>query len=175
MKKCLIVVDYQNDFVDGALGFEQAKALDALIADKIKEYRTREDVIVFTFDTHYEDYLNTQEGENLPVPHCIKGTQGHELFGEAAKLICDADKRFYKSAFGSDELYEWLKTTSFEQIELVGVVSNICVISNAILAKTAQPETPIVVDEQCVASNDPKLQQASLEVMRSLQMKVLAH
>ncbi|MDR0999855.1 MAG: cysteine hydrolase [Clostridiales bacterium] len=162
MQRCLVVVDYQNDFVSGSLGFAGAELLDSLIVEKIQKYRAKGDVIVFTFDTHGPDYLKTQEGKNLAVPHCIKGTAGHDLYGETAKVAQYDDKRFYKNTFGSSELYEYLKSATFERIELVGLVSHICVISNAVLAKTAQPETPIVVDADCVASYDQKLNQAAL-------------
>jgi nicotinamidase-related amidase len=172
MQRCLIVVDYQNDFVSGSLGFPGAESLDSLIAEKIRKYRAKGDAIVFTFDTHGADYLKTQEGKNLAVPHCIEGTAGHELYGETAKMPQDGDKRFYKRTFGSNELYEYLKATLFERIELVGLVSNICVVSNAVLAKTAQPETPIIVDADCTASHDPKLHQAALDVMKGLQIRV---
>ncbi len=172
MQKCLIVVDYQNDFVSGSLGFPGAQALDALIAEKIREYRANGDAVVFTFDTHGPDYLHTQEGRHLPVPHCVAGTPGHGLYGETAEMANDTDKRFYKPAFGSGELYEYLKATPFAQIELVGLVSNICVISNAVLAKTAQPETPVLVDAACTASHDPKLHEETLDVMEGLQIQV---
>ncbi len=172
MQRCLIVVDYQNDFVSGSLGFPGAELLDSLIVEKIQKYRANGDVIVFTFDTHDSNYLKTQEGKNLAVPHCIKETVGHNLYGETAKQILDGDKCFYKRAFGSDELYEYLKETPFERIEIVGLVSNICVITNAVLAKTAQPETPIVVDAECTASHNPNLHQAALDVMISLQIRV---
>jgi nicotinamidase-related amidase len=173
MPKCLIVVDYQNDFVDGALGFPGAETLDNPIAEKIRKYRASGDAVVFTFDTHDKDYYKTQEGKNLAVAHCVKGTPGHGLYGETGKLILDSDKRFYKPSFGSDELYEYLKKTPFERIELVGLVSNICVMANAVLAKTAQPETPILVDQDCTASHDPKLHEATLAVMRGLQIRVV--
>lgn len=172
MSRCLIVVDYQNDFVEGSLGFLGAESIDVLIAEKIQKYRAKGDAILFTFDTHGADYLKTQEGKNLAVPHCIEGTVGHDLYGETAKQLQDGDKCFYKRAFGSDKLYEYLKATPFERIELVGLVSNICVISNAVLAKTAQPETPIIVDADCTASHDPKLHQAALDVMKGLQIRV---
>ena len=172
MQRCLVVVDYQNDFVSGALGFPDAKLLDSLIVEKIKKYRAKGDIIVFTFDTHDSDYLKTHEGKNLAVPHCVKGTIGHNLYGDTAKQIQDGDKCFYKNTFGSDELYEYLKTTTFERIEIVGLISNICVISNAVLARTAQPETPIVVDADCTASHDPNLHQAALDVMISLQIRI---
>lgn len=173
MKKCLIVVDYQNDFVSGALGFPEATALEARIAQKIRGCRARGDEIVFTLDTHAEDYLDTQEGKNLPVAHCLKGTEGHALYGQVAGLAEPADRRFEKLTFGSDALYDYLKAQRFESIELVGVVSNICVLSNAVLAKTAQPETPILVDAACTASNDAALNRAALDVLGSLQVQVL--
>lgn len=172
MRRCLIVVDYQNDFVSGSLGFPGAEALDSRIAEKIRKYRAKGDAVVFTFDTHGPDYLKTQEGKNLTVSHCIEGTVGHDLYGETAKLALDGDRRFYKRAFGSDELYEYLKVTPFERIELVGLVSNICVLSNAVLAKTAQPETPIVVDADCIASHDKQLNQAAIDVMIGLQIRI---
>jgi nicotinamidase-related amidase len=173
MKKCLIVVDYQNDFVTGPLGFAAAEALDANIAAKIGRCRQNGDEIIFTLDTHGENYMETQEGRNLPVPHCIAGTEGHGLFGETARLAKDGDKRFVKDTFGSGGLYEYLKNREYESIELCGVVSNICVISNAVLAKTALPEVPIIVDSACTASNDPALNQAALDVMAGLQIDIL--
>jgi nicotinamidase-related amidase len=172
MQRCLIVVDYQNDFVSGSLGFPGAELLDPLIAEKVRRYRANGDAVVFTFDTHGADYLKTQEGKCLAVPHCIKGTPGHDLYGETAKLLREDDLRFYKRTFGSDGLFEYLKATPFERIELVGLVSNICVVSNAVLAKTAQPETPIVVDARCTASHDLQLHQAALDVMVGLQIRV---
>ena len=173
MKKCLIVVDYQNDFVSGALGFPGAAALEQAIARKIRQYRENGDEVMFTFDTHEADYLDTQEGRSLPVAHCLKGTPGHALYGQVADLIQEADKRFHKPTFGSDELYEYLRITPFASIELAGVVSNICVISNAVLAKTAQPETPILVDACCTAGNDAGLHEAALRVMAGLQVRII--
>lgn len=172
MKKCLIIVDYQNDFVTGSLGFNKAVTLEQRIIEKIGQFRARKDDVLFTFDTHDQNYLNTQEGTMLPVPHCIKGTAGHALYGKIGELVHEDDKCFYKRTFGSDELYEYLKTKRYESIELAGVVSNICVISNAVLAKTAQPETPILVDASCTASNDDRLNQSALDVMAGLQIKI---
>lgn len=124
-------------------------------------------------DTHGPDYLETQEGRCLPVVHCIHGTEGYNLFGAVGKAKTEADMIFRKSAFGSDALYLHLKDTIYTSIELVGVVTNICVISNAILAKTAQPETEVTVDASCVASNDENLNTAALNVMKSLQIKII--
>ena len=173
MKKCLIVVDYQNDFVSGSLGFPEAAELERCIAEKIKQYHNGGDTVIFTFDTHSGDYMDTQEGRNLPVVHCIKDTDGHKLYGAIAGMIKESDKRFYKNTFGSGELYRYLETEPFESIEFAGVVSNICVISNAVLAKTAQPETPVFVDALCTASNDANLNKAALDVMSSLQIRII--
>ena len=173
MRKCLIVVDYQNDFVTGSLGFAKAEQLDGRIADKIAKCRNEGWEIVFTFDTHEENYLQTNEGRNLPVEHCIKGTNGHKLYGRTAKMLKESDKCFYKPSFGSAELFEFLKAERFDKVELCGVVTNICVISNAVLAKTALPESEISVDSACVASNNGSLNRAALDVMQSLQINVL--
>ncbi len=172
LKRCLIVVDYQRDFVDGSLGFPKALELEKPIADKIREYRSRGDVILFTFDTHGPDYLHTQEGTHLPVEHCLKGTPGHELYGEVAALYQTGDPCFYKPAFGSSQLFDFLREKAFHSIELAGVVSNICVLSNAVLAKTALPEVPVIVDAGCTASNDPVLHKAALDVMEGLQIQI---
>lgn len=173
MRKCLIVVDYQNDFVTGSLGFAKAEQLDDRIADKIAKCRNEGWEIVFTFDTHEENYLQTNEGRNLPVEHCIKGTDGHKLYGRTAKMLKESDKCFYKPSFGSAELFEYLKAERFDKVELCGVVTNICVISNAVLAKTALSESEISVDSACVASNNGSLNKAALDVMQSLQINVL--
>lgn len=172
MKKLLIVIDYQNDFVTGSLGFPKAAALEQRIAAKIQQYRARGDEIVFTLDTHNDRYLDTQEGHCLPVAHCLEGTDGWKLFGSVAGLRIGDDHCFIKHSFGSPDLFRYLCTKTYESIELVGVVSNICVISNAILAKTALPEVPVIVDAACVASNDDCLNKEALHVMESLQIHV---
>lgn len=183
MKRLLVVVDFQNDFVDGALGFPGAEALDAPIAEKIRSYYDRCDEVVFTLDTHRCDYLETQEGRNLPVEHCVEGTPGHEVHGTVAELVDRATAVFEKPTFGSEELFEWLRTAQraagelgkppFESIELVGLVSNICVIANAVLAKTACPEVPVIVDVACTASFDAALNEKALDVMEGLQIQVV--
>lgn len=173
MKKCLIVIDFQVDFVSGSLGFPQAPALESFIADKIRSYREQGGEIIFTFDTHGEDYLATQEGRNLPVPHCLSGTPGHALYGEIAQLRQDEDKCFYKNSFPSAELYEYLRGQEYSSIELAGLVSNICVVANAVLAKTAQPETPLLVDARCTSCHSPKLNEAALDILASLQVEII--
>ncbi|HEX3027346.1 MAG TPA: isochorismatase family cysteine hydrolase [Clostridia bacterium] len=173
MKKALIVVDYQKDFVIGSLGFPKAEALDETIAAKIQEYRSSGDDIIVTLDTHTEDYLETQEGKSLSVIHCVRGTAGWDLFGETAKQIRETDRKFEKGTFGSLALAEHLKRQGYEQVELVGVVSNICVISNAVLAKAALPESLIIVDAACTASNDDIMNEKALDVMEGIQIKVI--
>jgi len=173
MKKLLIVVDYQKDFVDGALGFEKAQTLDEGICAKINAYRDAGDVVAFTYDTHQPDYMTTQEGRNLPVPHCIHGSEGWELYGRTALLKREDDPVFAKPAFGSAALMDYLRQTPYEQIELVGVVTNICVISNAIIAKAAQPETPVVIDASLCASNDDTMHEKALDVLAGVQCQII--
>lgn len=170
MKKCLIVVDYQNDFVCGALGFEKAGDIELGIANKINAYHLAGNDVIFTFDTHYSDYLESYEGRHLPVPHCIEGTDGHKLYGSVADCVADNDLVFKKSAFGSDAMYEYLKTACYSSVELVGVVTNICVTANAVLARTALPDADIIVDSALTASNDEQLHKAALKAMESMQI-----
>ncbi len=183
MKRLLIVVDYQNDFVDGALGFEGAELLDERIAMKIDEYREAADHIAFTYDTHHKNYLETLEGMNLPVPHCIEGTDGHELYGQVATKLRDSDDVFMKPTFGSTALFERLMkrqavaerigAAPFESIELVGLVSNMCVLSNAVIARAACPDVPIIVDAACTASPDPIMNEKAFDIMEGLQIRVI--
>ena len=157
--KLLIVVDFQNDFVSGSLGFEKAKELDKNIASKIDKYHQEGNDVIFTFDTHYENYLETLEGNKLPVPHCIKGTDGHKLYGEVALKITSNDKIIEKEVFGSMELGLFLQEHFYDEIELVGLVSNICVISNAVVARTFSKESKIIVDASCTSCFDEELNQ----------------
>lgn len=172
MKKLLIVVDYQKDFVSGSLGFAKAVELEDSIYQKIKDYKDRNDDVIFTFDTHGHEYLNTKEGKKLPVEHCVKGEDGWSLYGKVAELYSEEDLGFEKSAFGSLKLADYLRDKDYDFIEIVGVVSNICVISNAVIAKTALPEADIVVDASCTASADEELHEKALDVMEGLQIEV---
>lgn len=173
MKRVLVVVDYQNDFVSGTLGFEKAVALEEAIVQKIEQYIQRDEEVIFTFDTHLDNYMDTQEGRNLPVPHCIKNTEGWNLYGRIADYCDSSTKCFEKPTFGSMELAEYLRRNRYESVELVGVVSNICVISNGILAKAALPEAEIIVDASCTASNDDTMNEKALDVMEGMQIKVI--
>ncbi len=173
MKRILVVVDFQNDFVTGSLGFPGALELDARIAEKIDKRRKDGWEIVFTFDTHGKNYSSTQEGKKLPVPHCIRGTKGWELYGRVAASRRDSDMKFEKNAFGSMELAGYLTKNGYDEVELVGLVSNICVVSNAILAKAALPEAEVVVDSSCTSCADVEANREALNVMKGLQITVV--
>ena len=173
MKKLLIVVDYQIDFVNGTLGFDGADALSPKLAARIAAAREDGEDVWFTFDTHEENYLETSEGRHLPVLHCIRGTAGHGLFPEIAALVRPSDRLICKPSFGSAELLDLLRASDYERVELCGLVTDICVVSNAILAKTALPEAEIVVDSALVDSFDKQKHAAALDVMRSVQVTVL--
>ena len=175
-KKLLIVVDYQNDFVSGSLGCPQAAVIEDTLAAKIAAYRALGEggQVIFTMDTHDKNYLETQEGRNLPVAHCIRETDGWPLYGRIHALKQEEDLVFSKPTFGSLELADYLRNrgSEYESVELAGVVTNICVISNMVIAKAAMPEVPILVDAACVASNDDALGEAALKLMESMQVKV---
>ena len=175
-KKLLIVVDYQNDFVSGSLGCPQAVAIEDALAAKIAAYRAlgEEGQIIFTMDTHEKNYLETQEGQNLPIAHCIRNTDGWPLYGKIRALKQEEDLVFSKPTFGSLELADYLRNRGgeYESVELAGVVTNICVISNMVITKAAMPEVPILIDAACVASNDDALDEAALKVMESMHVKV---
>lgn len=179
-KKVLVVVDYQRDFVDGALGFESAKNLDKGIANLMEEYASDANgVIICTFDTHHADYLDTQEGKKLPVEHCIEGSTGWGLYGETEMAeIRNPMKctRVKKPTFGSmklaDILMNRIGADNIESITLVGVVTNMCVISNAVIAKAACPEAEIIIKKDLVDSFDKELHQKALDVMASMQMNI---
>ena len=173
MKKLLIVVDYQKDFVDGALGFPGAERLDSLIAQRIADYRAAGDDVAFTYDTHGSDYAHTQEGRKLPPAHCLFGTPGWELYGETGAAHLPGDPVFRKPTFPSLELAEWLKGRSYAQVELCGLVSNICVVSNASVLQGHYPNAQLTVDAQLTDSFDKVLHEKVLDVLSGLQVKVL--
>ena len=173
MKRLLVVVDYQNDFVDGALGFPGAEILDERIATKIVTYRENNGEVAFTFDTHEENYLATQEGRRLPITHCVKNSVGWNLFGKTAAFLTPDSPVFLKTSFGSPELGEFIQKGSYDEIEFVGLVSNMCVLSNAVIAKATDPEARIIIDASCTDSFDPILNEKALDVMQALHMDVV--
>ena len=173
MRKILIVVDMQNDFIDGSLGTKEALAIVDNVKDKIRSYRA-EDIIV-TMDTHTEDYMNTQEGRNLPVVHCIRGTNGWAIREDIADLLEGASV-YEKPTFGSTQLAADLKALSEKEeleLELIGLCTDICVVSNALLLKASMPEVKISVDSACCAGVTTEKHAAALETMRSCQINVL--
>lgn len=170
--KCLIVVDYQVDFVTGSLGFPGALRLENAIAKKIDQYHAAGDCVVFTLDSHGQNYPNTRQGKAIPTPHCRTGTRGCDLYGKVARKKLPTDRTFEKSTYGSVELFLWLQHQQFDALEVVGVVTNVCVLSNAVLAQAALPEVPIYLDPDCVAAPDQQLHRAALTVLEGLQIHV---
>jgi nicotinamidase-related amidase len=168
--KTLIVIDMQNDFIDGALGTPEAQAIVPNVKKKLEEYKANGHNILFTRDTHYAGYLNTQEGKYLPVPHCIQGTPGWCISTELGSGVGYdvVDKR----TFGYETLRYHIDDSS-ESIELVGVCTDICVVSNALILKAQFPETKIIVDASCCAGVTPEKHKAALEVMKSCQIEVI--
>lgn len=171
--KALVVVDYQVDFVNGALGFEGAEKLEPIIARKIEKCREDKGQVIFTLDTHGGNYLETAEGRKLPVVHCIDGTDGHRLYGKIADCVKEGDIVIKKPAFGSTELAGILAERGFDEVELCGLVTDICVVSNAIIAKAALPEARIVVDSSACGSGNSEGHEKALDVMRGVQIDVI--
>lgn len=173
MNKILIVVDMQKDFVDGSLGSDMAQAIVGNVVEKIENHKG--DIIV-TYDTHGENYMETMEGKNLPVAHCIKGTPGHLLDSRVFWCLEDKDyKAIDKPTFGSTELVEYIKKNYNEgefEIELVGLCTDICVVSNALLLKANFLETVISVDSSCCAGVTKESHEAALTTMKMCQIVV---
>ena len=174
MKKLLIVVDMQQDFVDGALGSKEAVEIVDNVVKKIEGF---DGDIIVTYDTHPENYMETQEGKNLPVPHCIKGTDGWKLDGKVQQAL---DKKEYKAiekpTFGSTELPEYIKANYSPEeieIELIGLCTDICVVSNALLMKANFLETKVSVDASCCAGVTPESHNAALTTMKMCQVNVI--
>ena len=173
MKKLLIVVDYQNDFVDGALGFKGADKIAPRIAELIKKFKDNNDEVVFTYDTHDSDYLETTEGAYLPLPHCIEGTKGWELYPSINELVGDS-KTFIKHAFGSKELGQYIEKKKYDEIYLCGLVSDICVFSNAVIAKSfASPYCRIKIVRDATSSFDLSMQEKAFDVLKHLHMEII--
>jgi len=166
MKKTLIVVDMQNDFIDMALGTKEAVAILPKVKAKISEYAERGDEIIYTRDTHGENYLATPEGKKLPVTHCIKGTKGWQiadgLYVEGCKIIDNPN-------FGWPN---W-KEEQLEEVEMIGLCTDICVVSNALIIKAAFPDIPVKVDSSCCAGVTVESHEAALKVMQMCQVEVV--
>ena len=173
MRKILLVIDRQNDFIDAALGSREAEAIVDAVKEKIRSYPAEN--VIATMDTHGENYMDTQEGRNLPVMHCIRGTHGWQLQTDVAELLRHA-KIYEKPSFGSMKLAEELKKLSEKEeieLELIGLCTDICVVSNALLLKAAMPEVKISVDAACCAGVTVEKHRAALETMRSCQIHIV--
>ncbi len=170
MKKLLLVIDMQNDFVTGSLGSKEAEKIVINVKEKIEQYKNNNYDIIFTRDTHFENYLETQEGRNLPVVHCVKGTVGHEI-------IKELDTKGYevvdKPSFGSIELSEKVAQGIYDEVELCGLCTDICVVSNAVILKARLPETIITVDSKCCAGVTEESHNAALCTMKMCQVNVI--
>lgn len=172
MKNVLIVIDMQKDFVDGSLGTEEALGISEKLTDYVKSF---DGDIIFTRDTHAENYMQTSEGKNLPVPHCIKGTPGHELYGDLKELSRSRtviDKPTFGSRVLAQMLYDENSKEKIEKITLIGVCTDICVISNALCIKAFLPETKISVISNLCAGTTPENHAKALDVMRCCQISV---
>ena len=171
MQKFLIVVDMQNDFIDGALGTAEAQAIVGNVKAKIEGFDGK---VIFTRDTHYENYLTTQEGKNLPVEHCIKGTDGWQIRAELDALR--KTEAIDKPTFGSAELGELLRAENekeeIESVTLIGLCTDICVISNAMLIKAFLPEVKVTVDAACCAGVTPDSHKTALSAMKMCQIEI---
>ena len=173
MQNILIVVDMQNDFINGALGTKEAEAIVPNVVKRIQEF---EGDVLYTRDTHSEDYMETQEGKNLPVPHCIKGTPGWELCPEL-KALRDAGHSpvLDKLTFGAKDLPAYLETRyprGLESVELIGLCTDICVISNAMVLKAFFPELPVSVTASCCAGVTPESHENALNAMKMCQIAI---
>lgn len=176
--KVLVVVDMQNDFITGSLGTEEAQKIVPKVAEKIKWARMNAHRVVFTQDTHSENYLSTPEGKALPIPHCIVNTEGFEIVPELLDGI-DNPNIFRKSTFGSrilssDLAFEcFIDGHKFDEIIFIGVCTDICVISNALMLKTYMPGIQITVDASCCAGATPEMHRKALDVMKNCQINII--
>ena len=173
MNKLLVVVDMQNDFIDGTLGTPEAVAIVPNVVKKIENW---DGDVVCTMDTHYENYKETNEGKHLPVPHCIKGTDGWRINKDvdiAFENICNYFTVYSKGTFGSTELAENIYDSDYDYVELIGLCTDICVVSNALLIKAHCPEIDIVVDASCCAGVTPNSHKAALTTMKMCQIDVI--
>lgn len=169
--RVLLVIDMQNDFIDGALGTKEAETIVSNVNEKIAAYRSSGDKVVFTRDTHHDNYLETAEGKKLPVPHCIEGTDGWQITSKITVL--ENETVFDKPSFGCIELADYMKWVNPSSIEFVGLCTDICVISNAMIMKARFPEIPISVDSACCAGVTPESHENALKAMAMCQIDIL--
>lgn len=171
MKEALIVVDMQRDFIDGVLGTKEAPLIVDNVAARIEKALAAGEAVYFTQDTHGGDYLSTPEGRKLPVPHCLKGSAGWEIVPQIAKYVPQAVRVIEKPAFGLQ--HELAEFAGYDRLTLIGLCTDICVVSNAILLKLYYMEKDIAVEAACCAGITPEAHEAALKVMRACQIEVL--
>lgn len=184
--KLLCIIDMQNDFIDGSLGTPEAQAIIPKVVDKIENLDKTNTLILMTKDTHYNNYLDTLEGTILPIAHCIEGTKGWSINKEVSKTVKESqcmtfssaniiNGRIYKNTFASDVLEDFMEkhAKEIESVEIIGLCTDICVISNALMARKVLPDCEITVDSSCCAGTYPARHEAALEVMKSCQINVI--
>lgn len=170
MKKALVVVDFQNDFIDGALGFDKAVSIKDNILALLNNF---DGDIIFTYDTHFKDYLNTKEGQNLPIIHCIKDSPGWQIPIKLNPFIKKAKKIFHKESFGSLELANYLKDNNYDRVEFCGLVSHICVFHNIILAFNTNKNIELILHQNATASFDDELHLHAMALLRAFWVKIV--
>ncbi len=175
MSKYMVVVDMQNDFITGSLGTPEAQAILPKVIERIKEFPGS---VVFTMDTHDENYLETYEGKRLPIEHCIDGTEGWEMPAEIREMQIERrGMLFRKNTFGSTQLGGFLQGVSrmapIDEVIIVGLCTDICVLANAMMVRTALPDTPVTVDATCCAGSTPEAHRHALEAMKSCQIDII--
>lgn len=169
MNKVLVVVDMQNDFVTGALGSKEAQAIVPNVVEKVKKAVENGDRVIFTKDTHFKDYMKTLEGEKLPIPHCIKDTEGWEIIPQLEDFVKEEVEKY---TFGSFMALPSLVSVHEDEIELIGVCTDICVVSNALILRAVNPNMKITVDSSCCAGTSREAHESALVVMKCCQIDV---
>ncbi len=167
MKKALVIVDYQNDFIDGSLGFKDAFLIKENILTLLKTLNFNDTHLLVTYDTHNQHYLESKEGKMLPVKHCIEGSFGWQMPKEFDAFLARARKIFYKNSFGSLEFANFIAQSSYEELYFCGLVSHICVFHNIILAFNAKPDLKLFLHKNATASFDENLQNAAFSLLEA--------
>lgn len=171
MDKAIIVIDMQNDFVFGELSTDDARVIIPRLVEKLEKVVSEKSAdLIFTQDTHKDDYLSTQEGRNLPIPHCIKNSEGWEIISDLKRFTPYAKAVIEKKTFGSTRLPSLIKP--YKEVEFVGVCTDICIISNALLVKAFYPELLVSVDSKCCAGTTPESHAIALTAMKNCQCKI---
>lgn len=170
-RRLLVIVDFQNDFVNGSLGFPGAADIENRLLTLIDEFNESGDDIVFTKDIHSGEYMQSEEGKNLPIAHCLVGTPGSEIYGRVG-AISRRHRIFVKDTFGSRDLFAYLVKKDYKEVILAGLVTTICVLSNAVIAKTALPNAHIVIDRLGSASPDKEAEKKAYDVLRGIHVEI---